>query len=788
MEDFERLGAFYLGRELDTATRAPGPLLLLDARDLTTHGVVIGMTGSGKTGLAIALLEEAAIDGVPVIAIDPKGDLGNLLLSFPDLAPADFRPWVEEEAAAKGLDPAVLADREATRWREGLAAWGQGPDRIRRLRDRVDLAIYTPGARARPLAVLRGFDAPSEAVRLDPVALGERVRNTVSGLLGLLGIEADPLRSREHLLLSALLSAAWGEGRGLDLGTLVGAVREPPFDRLGVMDLETFYPAKDRFELALLLNGLLASPTFAAWAEGEPLDVRTLLWTADGRPRVSVISIAHLPDAERMFLVTRVLDEVLAWTRAQAGTPSLRALLYMDEVFGFFPPVAAPPSKAPMLTLLKQARAFGLGVVLATQNPVDLDYKGLGNAGTWFVGRLQTERDVARVVDALEAAAAGTSRAELAALLTGLAPRTFLLHSIHAARPLVFSSRWAMSYLRGPLTLPQIATLSPAPASVTPVASAMPAPIAPSSQAGAAPAAGDRARAGARPILPPEIPQFFAPIQGQPSGRVYRARVLGAARVRTVNAKAGVDLIRPVRRVAAPTSGPLPVDWDRSSTFEIDLTQLEREPAAGVPFEPPGVGLQARHLDRWGRDLTRWLQVHGGITLLQAPRLKLVARPGEAEADFRIRVAQAARESRDAMVERLRAKHATRLAGLAEKVRRAEARVQAQAAQASQKKLETAVSMGMGIFGGLFGRRSLTSRAGSAIRSAGRAYQESKDVDRAREDLEAARAALTDAEARIAEEVRSMELGGEEPLVPLPLAPRATDVSLDLVAVLWEAD
>ncbi|MBN1336106.1 MAG: DUF853 family protein [Deltaproteobacteria bacterium] len=778
MEDYERLGAFYLGRELDPSTREPGPLVLMKSRDLTTHGLIIGMTGSGKTGLAIGLLEEAGIDGIPVIAIDPKGDLGNLLLSFPEMAPEDFRPWVEEEASAKGLDPAVFAAQEATRWREGLASWGQTPDRIRRLRERVELAIYTPGASVRPLAVLKGFDAPPEAVRLDPSSLAERVRNTVSGLLGLLGIEADPLRSREHLLLTALLTQAWSAGQGQDLGGLVGAVRQPPFDRIGVMDIETFYPEKDRFELALLLNGLLASPAFATWAEGEPLDVRALLWTPEGRPRISVISIAHLPDPERMFLVTRLLDEILAWTRAQPGTPSLRALLYMDEVFGFFPPVATPPAKAPMLALLKQARAFGLGVVLATQNPVDLDYKGLGNAGTWFVGRLQTERDVARVVDALEAAAAGTTRAELSSLLAGLTPRTFLLHSVHAPRPVLMSSRWALSYLRGPLTLPQIATLSPPPAS------------GPSAQASTVPAASAgtplaTASQDARPILPPDVPQFFAPLSGPPGGRVYRARVLGAARVRTVNAKAGVDTIRPVRRLATPTSGPVPIDWSASSPFEIELTELDREPVPEVPFEPPVVGLQARTLQRWGKDLARWLQANGGLLLLQAPRLGLVSRPDEPEAEFRIRVAQASRESRDAAVETLRARYADRVASLTEKIRRAEARVQTQAAQANQKKLETAVSMGMGILGGFFGRSSLSTRAGSAIRTAGRAYQESKDVDRARQDVEAARARLEEVEARIHREIETLETVGEEPLVPLPIAPRASDVSMDLVAVLW---
>ncbi len=242
-------------------------------------------------------------------------------------------------------------------------------------------------------------------------------------------------------------------------------MQSPPFERVGVLDLESFYPAKDRQALAMTLNNLLASPGFAAWTEGEPLDVARLFHTAEGKPRLSILSIAHLDDRERMFFVTLLLGELVAWMRAQPGTQSLRALLYMDEVMGFLPPSAAPPSKAPMLTLLKQARAFGLGVVLATQNPVDLDYKALGNAGTWFLGRLQTERDQARVLDGLEGSDAarggGFDRAEMGRLLAGLGKRVFLLHSVHEEKPILFGTRWALSYLRGPLTREEIARLQP---------------------------------------------------------------------------------------------------------------------------------------------------------------------------------------------------------------------------------------------------------------------------------------------------------------------------------------
>ncbi|MFW8625669.1 helicase HerA domain-containing protein [Deinococcus sp. ME38] len=465
MQDYEKLGAFYLGRAVDPATNQPtDELLLYDSADLTTHAVIIGMTGSGKTGLGLSLIEEALMDGVPVLAVDPKGDLGNLLLTFPDLAPGDFRPWVDEaEAARTGVSADDLAAQKAALWRKGLGEWGQSGERIRTLREKADFAVYTPGGSAGlPVSVLKGFDAPPPEIMDDADALRERIQGTVTGLLGLLGLDADPLRSREHVLLSNLLGQAWGEGRSLDMGGLIAGIQAPPFAQIGVMPVDAFYPPKERFELAMSLNNLLASPGFAAWTQGEPLDVGRFLFTPEGRPRVSVMSVAHLNDSERMFFVSMLLNATLAWMRTQSGTSSLRAVLYMDEIAGYFPPNGNPPSKPPMLTLLKQARAFGLGVVLSTQNPVDLDYKGLSNTGTWMIGRLQTDNDKARVLEALQGATAGPNaltRDQLDALLSGLGKRVFLMHNVHEARPTLFTTRWTMSYLAGPITGTQIRRL-----------------------------------------------------------------------------------------------------------------------------------------------------------------------------------------------------------------------------------------------------------------------------------------------------------------------------------------
>ncbi len=367
------------------------------------------MTGSGKTGLCVSLLEEAAIDGIPAIIIDPKGDLANMMLTFPELQPEDFEPWIDpQEAARKGVTPTELAKRTVETWKSGLASWDQKPERIARLRDAVEIAIYTPGSTTgRPLTVLRSLDAPKSEFRTDSGAMRDRIMSAVSGLLGLIGIDADPLASREHILLSSILDLGWQKGLNLELPDLIQSIQKPPFDRLGVFDIETFFPAKDRLALAMRMNNLLASPGFAAWMTGEPLDIQRLLYTSAGKPCLSILSIAHLSDAERMFFVTLLLNETISWMRSQPGTSSLRAILYMDEIFGYFPATANPPSKMPMLTLLKQARAFGLGIVLATQNPVDLDYKGLSNTGTWFIGRLQTERDKARIMEGLESAGGG---------------------------------------------------------------------------------------------------------------------------------------------------------------------------------------------------------------------------------------------------------------------------------------------------------------------------------------------------------------------------------------------
>jgi len=438
MEEFEKLGVFYLGRPYDLAKKQPKQgWLLYDSKDLVTHAVCVGMTGSGKTGLCLALLEEAAIDGIPAILIDPKGDLANLLLTFPNLAAQDFLPWINEDDARKNGQSAVeYATQQAELWRKGLAAWQQDGERITRLRDAADFMIYTPGSHAGvPVSILKAFSAPPAEILEDDELFQEHITSTVTALLGLIDVHADPVQSPPHILISTILESVWRNGQDLDLVPLIQQIQTPPFSRLGAMELDDFYPARERFALAKNLNSLIAAPGFKVWMEGAPLDIDAMLHSPQGKPRISIISIAHLNDEQRMFFVSLLLNQMLAWTRKQSGTTSLRAILYMDEIFGYFPPVKNPPSKQPLLTLLKQARAYGVGVVLATQNPIDLDYKGLANTGTWFIGRLQTERDKARVLEGLEGASAGGTgrfdRSQTEALLAALGNRIFLMHNVH---------------------------------------------------------------------------------------------------------------------------------------------------------------------------------------------------------------------------------------------------------------------------------------------------------------------------------------------------------------------
>jgi hypothetical protein len=790
--DYEKLGLFYLGRQFDqaTGTRTEVPVLY-DSADLVTHAVIVGMTGSGKTGLGIDLIEEAAIDGIPVLAIDPKGDLSNLLLTFPTLSAAEFAPWVnEDEAKRAGQTPEAYGAAEATRWARGLEQWGQDGARIARLKATADFTVYTPGSTAgRPISIMDSFAAPPQAVLDDPDVLGDRVSAAATSVLTLAGIEAEPLRSREHVLLSTLFVEQWRQGRDLDLATLITAVQHPPVMKVGVMDLETFFPAQDRFALAMQLNQLLAAPSFGAWLQGDPLNLDTLLYTPEGTPRVAVISIAHLDDHERMFFVSLLLSQLVTWMRGQRGTSSLRALVYFDEIYGFLPPVANPPSKAPLLKLLKQARAFGIGLTLATQNPVDLDYKALSNCGTWMLGRLQTERDKARVLDGLEGVAAssgeGFDRAAIDQLLSSLGKRIFLLHNVHEKRPTVFETRWALSYLRGPMGRDEIRRLC---AGAAPAAPATPA--APGTRPHPSAPAGPRRDLGAAPILDPAIRQYFAPAR---EGDHLSASLIGVARVTYSDARLGVDDTRMVTVVTPIADGAVAVDWEHAEPADVDVDDLATAPPPGVAFtDLPAAAAKPRSYDAWEKDFARWVGQSQTIEVLRSARAKLVSAPDESERDFRIRLQQAMREGRDAALARVREKHASKIRTAEDKVRRAQAAVERESQQASDSKVSAAVSLGASVLGALLGRKTISAtnlgRVATAAKSAGRVSKEAGDVARAASNVAALEQQLADCQAALEADLSAVQAEWDpaaEDLQRAVVKPRRGGVSVQLVGLLW---
>lgn len=761
--DYEKLGAFYLGRPVDGPAGQP---LLYDSRDLVTHAVCLGMTGSGKTGLCLALLEEAAMDGVPAIIIDPKGDLGNLLLTFPDLRGEDFRPWIiEDDARRKGIEPDAWAAQQAKVWSDGLASWGQDGARIRAMKEKADFAIYTPGSTA-GLAVnlANAFRAPQD--QPDDEALAERVQTAVAGLLGLLGINADAAKSREGAFLAAIFTHEWKAGNDLDLAAIITKIQQPAFEKIGVLDIESFFPAKDRFSLVVALNTFLASPGFASWNTGEPLDIAKFLHDAGGRPRHAIFSIAHLDDAQRMFFVSLLLNEIVAWMRRQSGTTSLRAIVYMDEIFGYLPPVANPPSKLPMLTLLKQARAFGVGVVLATQNPVDLDYKALANIGTWFIGHLQTDRDKARVIEGLLGTSSKLSKADLEKILGGLGSRKFLLNNVHEDAPVVFESRWVMSYLRGPLTRDQIKILM-AGRQTAPATSSAPAPA-----------------GGALPAIPPGIHQFFLPSDG-----TLQPRLVGAAKVRFSDAKSGIEETRDVLLAAELPTGPGEAEW--TETIDAAPAGFLTAPPADATFaELPPAAAVAKNYTAWEKAFSRWVADHERCDIFKSPSLGLTSKPGEPESEFRARATFAQREARDEKVAALKKRFAPKLAAIEARIARAEAAVQKQKDQAREATFQTAISVGSTILGAFLGRKAISastiSRAGTAARGVSRTVREGSEVTAAQESVEALAAERSRLEAEFAEESAALVAGLAEPEIQsVALKPARGGTSLTFFGLGW---
>lgn len=786
LPDFEKMDLFYLGRELDAENNKTSDLsFLYKSKNFTTHGVILGMTGSGKTGLGITLLEEAALDKIPAIIIDPKGDMANLLLSFPDLAPVDFAPWIDTDSAKqRSQTPEEFAAATAESWRNGLAAWGQDGERIRRMREHTEFSIFTPGSSTgQPVSVLDSLQAPADEVIADDEILAEMVNSAVSSLLVLVGIKADPLKSRQHILLSSILLAHWRAGKDLDLETLIGAVVKPPFERVGVFPLENFYPQPGRMELAMQLNNILASPSFAAWTKGAPMDIDAFLYTKEGKPRHSIFSIAHLGDEERMFFVTLLLGRLLGWMRRQQGSSGLRCLLYMDEIFGYFPPSANPPAKKAMMLLLKQARAFGLGIVLSTQNPVDLDYKGLSNIGTWFIGRLQTRQDQDRVLTGISGGAGNIDKSRFRTMMTKMRARTFLLSSTHRPEPVLFETRWALSYLKGPMSLQDIGSLSAA-STVTEDQSVM-----------VASREDDHADENA-PLLPSTLAQCFVPTPVPMETVRYRPWLTGSARVRFFNQKRNIDQEEKVCLRLPAGEKTMIFSWQKSVASPVDIEECLAGAQQGACFFPVSAELfDKKNITGLKRRLADYLYHEKKLGLLRVPSLKLESRPGESEEQFHLRRASLLREKKEEQAAKIEERFGRKQRQLQARLEKAMARLDKEKGDVKARSVDTALSFGVALFGAFFGRKGLSvtnaSRSARGVRSAGRLMKEKGDVqrveqeiDRLKQDLQALATELQDALMQINER---FDPDGY-PVETFALTPRRNDIYGVKVVLVWEPE
>jgi len=803
----EKLGSFYLGAAYDVSNDTiTSESVNYDSRDLTTHAVCVGMTGSGKTGLCIGLLEEAAIDKVPAIIIDPKGDMTNLLLQFEDLSPKDFKSWINpDDASRKGMTIDEYAKSRADIWQSGLAEWGQTKDRIKMLKESVDYCIYTPGSNSgMPINIMGSFAAPSVNFDSDAEMLRERIQGTVAALLGMIDSKEDPVRSREGILLSQIFEHFWRKDEDLDLAKLILSIQNPPMQKLGVFDIDTFFPEKDRFELAMSFNHLIASPQFQYWLQGDPLDIEKIYFTADGKPRHSIFYIAHLSESERMFFVTLLLNSLITWMRSQSGTTSLRSLLYFDEIFGYFPPTAQPPSKKPLLTILKQARAYGVGAILVTQNPVDIDYKGLSNAGTWFIGKLQTERDKMRVLDGLKGAiaeAGGAADLDFSQIISSLGSRVFLLHNVHADSPVVYHTRWAMSYLRGPLTRPQVKILMSdrkAHSAKQPESKTRLHGIVTPNKSGDVVDTAD-----SRPSMDPAIIQKYFPVWKSANeakreldlddelSLLYEPSILSIARVRYFDAKRGVDRVDDISLLSEAPDDFGRVEWDTALTLSPQQYELLEDPdhADNITVryqDVPETANQAKEITKVKKSLSDWLYTNRDIEILEHDDFDLYSKDKESREAFMMRVQHIAREERDEELDELHEKYEVKFDRLRKKIRDEEQDIKEARADVKGRKAEEIIGVAETLLS-VFIKRRRRSLSGAASKrrmrqkAAHKLEDAREDLHELHQDFDELELELKDKLAGVTEKWDKIADGVSSKLIK----PRRTDVKVEGVMIAW---
>ena len=717
--DYENLKLFYIGKEKITGQNfAP---LVYKNKDLTTHAAIIGMTGSGKTGLGISLLEEAAIDNIPSIIIDPKGDMGNLLLTFPNLDGSDFEPWIEEQDAVNnGLSISELALKTAQTWKSGIEADFQNQERIQKLKDSADFTIYTPGSSAGvQISILSSFKAPSIEVLEDNELLISLINSTVSSILSLID-EKDDSSSKEFILISTIFMNSYANQKDLSLEELINYIVTPPFSKVGIFDLETFFPQNERLKLALKLNTIIANPSFKSWIEGEPLDISNLLYDESGKAKVSIFSIAHLNDSQRMFFVSLLLNQMVSWMRRQEGTTSLKALLYMDEIFGYFPPNSNPPSKQPMLTLLKQARSFGVGIILSTQNPVDIDYKGLANIGTWFIGRLQTKQDKEKVIDGLSSAVEGKiDKSEMENLLSNLEKRTFIMKNINEDGIKIFQTRWTLSYLKGPITKEQIKFLM-----ANKTANSLSKPEIQKTKVETT-----NRQNSPKPLIPNLMEQKYL-YTSQNESYYLQGYLVFKCSVHFADSAKNIDLTNELNYKFYLQKEASNVNFEELEEFKENSFETNERVNSNY-YETPIFIQNEKELKQIQKDFTDFIYRTNKLSLYKNEDLKIISKQNESLTDFKIRIQDRLNEKIDEQVESLQEKFSKTNDSIDDKLNKLFDKLEKEQLQASATTTDAIISIGTSLLGAFFGKSTTASTLGkvaSSAKGATKILKEKSDV------------------------------------------------------------
>ncbi len=772
-EIYEKLGLFYLGKDLDKQNmEATEALTLLKNKNFTTHAAIIGMTGSGKTGLGVGIMEEAIIDNIPSIIIDPKGDMGDLCLTDPHFSSDSFEPWVADEAKSKDANVNEYAKKISTVWKEGIESWGQSVERVKRFHD-VKKTIYTPGSSAGvSINVMSSLEVPPAQILEDSDTFASYLKSTTTSLLSLVGINADPLESKEYILLAQIITKSWFADENLSIESIIGKILNPSFKKIGVLPLDDFYPQNDRFKLATKFNALLASPSFSLWLQGESLDIQKLLYDENGKAKIAIFSISHLNDDERMFFVTLLLNKYIAWMRRQSGTSALKTLLYMDEIFGFFPPTKNPPSKEPMLLLLKQARAFGVGVVLSTQNPVDLDYKGLSNIGTWFIGRLQTTQDIERVIDGLGGKVGSNfDKKEIKGLLANLKKRTFFLKSAHLDDIRLFSTRWVMSYLKGPLKRDEISTLMQEQKSIQNIEAQSMESMAKNTSA-----------LESYQTIDASIPQYYEPDASEQN--IFSPTLGAKAKIHFYQQQRGIDVERALELFVTLDEKQQRITWENAVEEELGFDRFPHTVPSHAKFHTlPDIVLKDRGLAKAMRELKETLYREHDLVLLRCSFPKLESKVDESRADFIVRLQDELNDKKEIEIEKLQIRYAKKEKMLVERLSRAKERVDKESSDSTGSMIEA----GIAVLGALFGRPSPT-KIGRAVSKGSKILKERGDMSRAEERM-----------VSIEEEIEALEYELEDKIDALNekynvdnceietfgIKPRKSDIDVEICAVVW---